>query len=1473
MDFRILGPLEVLDEDRAVTLSGSKQRALLALFLVHANETLTTDRLIDELWGAHPPARAAKTVQMHVSRLRRALGADGGMIVTREGGYELRLRPEQLDSLQFEWLSAQGSGDLGAGRPEAALERLAAALSLWHDSPLADLAYEPFAQRETERLLELRAATLEHLIEAKLLLGRQSEVIVDLERLVAEHPYRERLRAQLMLALYRSERQAEALQAYQDARRRLVEDLGIEPGERLRELERQILAQDPSLSAPETRVEADGAKPAQLPTGEVTFMLTDIEGSTVLWEAQREGMAVALRLHDELIARTVHENGGRLLKSKGEGDSTMSVFSRASDAVSTAVALQEALGAMEWPDGLEPRVRIALHTGETEEHGGDYFGPVLNRAARMRSLREGGVTVVSQATAEVVRDLLPDEVELIDLGRHALRGLARPENVFELRPVAQSPLRPPYETRKTVSVLFASVVATARRRELDLELRERLVLRCFREMRGVLERHGGTIGAYPGDAMMAVFGVPRLHEDDAVRAVRAAGEMANATLLGDDPTGTRDVQVSVQVGIGTGEVIAPRLAAGRELATGDAVNLAKCLEEVARPNEILIDEETYRLVRSWVHSERSDRDSSRSRVRLAAFRVVDVLAHPSGRAPRLDSPLVGRDRQLATLSSVFSAAVGDRACHLVTVLGPAGVGKSRLAGEFTAGLGDQARVLWGRCLPYGEGITYWPLAEVVSDLTSAESGMEPSESAIAAQLGGEPNRDPIVAGVAEALGLGDSHGGTSEEIFRAVRGLFEALARTHPLVLVFDDLQWAEPTFLDLVDHLTDFARDAPLVVLCIARTELLEGRSGWGGGKRNVTSVHLEPLDDSHIGKLIANLLRRGTLPAETAARIAARAAGNPLFAEEVIANLIEDGLLRREGEHWTLVDTPGGQRVPSTIQALLDARLAQLPDDERALLEYASVEGTVFHRKALDEVTQTSRAAALERHLTSLVRRDVICPDRPRFPEDEAFRFRHVLIRDAAYRSLPLDRRAELHARFAAWLEQTAGSRLSEFEEIVGYHLERSYHWREELDEVDADAQALAVHGADRLESAGRRALARGDHTGAVRLLERAAALLRDDPLRAARLLPDLGAALIEAGRLPDAKRILANATREAAAAGDESATAHVLVHEQFRRLQHAKTGSIVAAAAVADQVIPIFERDENQHGLCDALNLRARAYFLEAQADAASRAWEQAAQHARRAGAESERIEILSWLASSLWWGPTPVAEGIIRCEQIRSELGDNPAAEAQLLEPLAALHAMEGRFDRARELQAISAATFEELGLTLSLAVSHTEAGTVELLAGDPAAAEQSLRRGYQALEQIGERNLLSTTVALLAQALLAQRRDAEAERLAEESQKLADEDDLITQILWRGARARALAARGRVEEAERLAQQAVALSEKSDFINDRADALVDLAIVHRQAGQLADARSALTAGLELYEKKGNKVATTQAKSDLASLGGA
>jgi predicted ATPase/class 3 adenylate cyclase/DNA-binding SARP family transcriptional activator len=1449
MDFRILGPLEALDGSQPVALGGRRRRAVLAALLLNPNETMSSERLIDELWGESPPANAIKTLQVNVSRLRQELPED--VIVTRGHGYELRVEPDELDARRFESLLDEGRAELAAERPGSALDALERALSLWRGSPLADLAYEPFAQAEIARLSDLRVSAEEQLVDAKLALGRHGEVIGPLERMVEEHPYRERLRAQLMLALYRSDRQADALQAYQDARRQLVEELGIEPGERLRELETAVLAHDPSL----TLIEPEAPPPpppekvadAGLPSGVVTFLMTDIERSSALWESNPDAMAASLALHDELIARCAQDHRGRLLKTKGEGDSTVTVFASASDALECAAALRESLAAVDWHGDLDLRVRAALHTGEAHQRGGDYFGPALNRTARLRGMADGGTTLLSQATRELVHDNLPPGTEIIDLGTHELRDLSRPERVFELRALGDAARMPapPREIRKTVTAVFACLVESPDE-DVDAEAHRRDNAQALAAARTVLERHGGTVDEYPGEALMAVFGVPLLHEDDALRAVRASVELRHM------------LPRRARIGVATDEVIAEREPGRAPLATGAATGAARRLQEAAGPDEIAVDSATRRLVRESVALEPGPDGS---------FCVASLRAE-GARRPSFSSPLVGREQQLRALQSTFDAAAADRGCHLVTVLGAAGVGKSRLVDELAGRLGDAATVLRGRCLPYGEGITYWPLSEVVRDL-AGDAGGSPAgvRDALAAELSGDPGTESVPDVLAEAVGLGETGGQAEEKIFWATRRLFEVLAERRPLVVVLDDLQWAEATFLDLVEHVADLARGVPLLLLCLARPELLDTRRGWAGGKLNATSILLEPLGRAESRELVDNLV--DALSPEAADRIAAASEGHPLFAEELLAMLIEDGLLERDDGGWALAGVSGTLPVPPSIQALLGARIDRLPEDERTLLTHVSVEGTLFHRESMRELAPPALRPVVDRSLSELVRRDLIRPERAAFGDDDAFRFRHILIRDAAYRSLPKATRAELHERFGGWLEEAHAGRLGEFEEIVGYHLEQAWRFRSELGDADDSTRALAARAADRLESAGRRALRRSDHRAAASLLERAVGLMPADAARRTALLPDLGATLIEAGRLPDAERVLGEAVSAARAAGEVLPLSHALVQQQMLGIRRGAPSAAAEASAVVDEVLPVFRAAGDEQGQCSALRLRGWRQWLLARAEAAAEAWEEAAEHARAAGLEHERSDLLGWIASSLVWGPAPVRQAIERCEAIREEVSGDLVARADILQPLAGLHAMEGRFDEARALIAAADAAFEELGRTLGSAVSH-HAAMVELLAGDPVAAERLLRQGYTALEEMGEKPVLSTTAAFLGKALLAQGRHEEAGRWAERSAEQAHEDDMHSQSMWRAVHASVSSARGDSADAERYAREAVEFAERTDDTNTIADAHVVLGGVLALRPDTEAARAELSRAVELYEHKGNLVGADQVRAQLAPL---
>ncbi|HXF72859.1 MAG TPA: adenylate/guanylate cyclase domain-containing protein, partial [Actinomycetota bacterium] len=677
---------------------------------------------------------------------------------------------------------------------------------------------------------------------------------------------------------------------------------------------------------------------------------------------------------------------------------------------------------------------------------------------------------------------------------------------------------PHAEARKTVTVLFCDVTgSTGLGERLDPESLRKVMARYFDVARARVERHGGTVEKFIGDAVMAVFGIPVVHEDDALRACRAAVEIREAVAaLAKELQRDHGTGLEVRIGVNTGEVVAGDPAAGQALVTGDAVNVAARLEQAADPGEVLVGEATHRLVRDAVVAEAVEPLTLKGKAgAVAAHRLLDVHPTAPGVSRRLDSPLVGRDRELGLLRQALDRAVSERACHLFTLLGAAGVGKSRLVEEFAEGLAG-ARVLRGRCLPYGEGITFFPVVEVLKQATGALDFEEPSvlERKVCEVVAGEDHGELICARLGHLLGLAEGEA-VPEETFWAIRRFLEALARERPLVLVLDDVQWGEAAFLDLVEHVADWTRDAPILLVCLARPELVDVRPRWGGGKLNATSILLEPLPHDQCERLVANLLGAEEVAREVRDRVLSSAEGNPLFVEQMVQVLIDDGLLARRDGRWAPVGDLSSVPVPPTIHALLQARLDRLSADERAAIQRASVVGRDFFRGAVVAMSPEPERSAVGAALMSLVRKDLIRPDRSTLPGEDAFRFRHLLIRDAAYEGIPKEVRAELHERFAGWLTRVAGGRVEEQEEILGYHLEQASRYRRELGPVDEAGRELGRRAARHLASAARRAFARGDAGAAANLLARAVDLLGPDDPEHLRLLPEVGHALVEAGR----------------------------------------------------------------------------------------------------------------------------------------------------------------------------------------------------------------------------------------------------------------------------------------------------------------------------------------------------------------------
>jgi predicted ATPase/class 3 adenylate cyclase len=990
---------------------------------------------------------------------------------------------------------------------------------------------------------------------------------------------------------------------------------------------------------------------------------------------------------------------------------------------------------------------------------------------------------------------------------------------------------------------------------LDPESLRRVMSRYFVTLREVLERHGGKVEKFIGDAIVAVFGVPYLHEDDALRAVRAASEMRAALAsLNEELMSDWGVTIAVRTGVNTGEVVAGDPVAGESLVIGDAVNVAARLEQAAAPGEILLGAATYRLVRNAVVVETVEPLLLKGKAKsTTAVRLVQVIEGVEPFARRLDSPMVGRERHLDSLRRAFEGAAADNACHLFTILGTAGVGKSRLVEEFVKDLGGRAEVLRGRCLSYGQGITFWPVAEVVRSAAGLQDfdESEAVESKIVDRLAGDEYAAAIANRLAQVIGV-SSGSAPPQEAEWAVRRLLEILGSGDPVVVVLDDIHWGEPAFLDLIDHVADAARDASILLLCTARPEFLDTRGGWAGGKMYATSILLEPLSDAQSEALISNLLGATDLAEDVRERIVHAAEGNPLFVEQMLAMLIDDGLVRSVDGHWVATGDRLEVAVPPTIAALLSARLDRLDSGEREVIARASVVGKVFYRGAVLELSSESMGERVDGLLQALVRKDLIRPDRSTLPGENAFRFLHILVQESAYGALPKDVRATLHERCADWLERAAGDHAEEQGEIIGYHLEQAYRYRQELGAVTGEHRAIARRAAARLSSGGGRSFARSDFPSAINLLSRAVGLLPDeDPDRIA-LLPDLACAFEEANRSGEADALWAGAVDAARILSDDRLLAHALIQRWRWRL--VRSEDVEEALHDAQWAMRVFEAAGDDRGLARVWRLRGSiAWVWKQQAAGEEEAVEHALAHARRAGDAYEEYDCFGSLARTLVRGPTPAQAGIDRCVELLGQYVNQRSVEAQMYHAMAHLYARLGEFDQAREFGTRCRAFFRDTGQQAYFDFMVEMLGDIEMVADDPVAAERVLREGHAAFEARGEPEIVLTS--MLARAICLQERWDAAEPFATFS---ALNDFSVFGLMQKGSLARVRAHQGRVAEAELLVREAVASLEETDFLTDHADVLTDAADVFLMAGRHDEAADALALALTLYEQKGDLV---------------
>jgi class 3 adenylate cyclase/tetratricopeptide (TPR) repeat protein len=933
--------------------------------------------------------------------------------------------------------------------------------------------------------------------------------------------------------------------------------------------------------------------------------------------------------------------------------------------------------------------------------------------------------------------------------------------------------------RKVVTVLFCDVVgSTSLGESLDPEALQALLARYFERMKGIVESHGGTVEKFIGDAVMAVFGVPAVHEDDALRAVRAAAVMRAAL---------PEVGVHGRIGVNTGEVVT---GTEERLAAGDAVNVAARLQQAAEPDEVLLGEATEQLVRRAVEVEPVEPIAVKGKAEpVAAFRLVSVLEAPE-RAH--DAVFVGRERELAQLREAWKRATSAERCELVTVVGDAGVGKSRLVAEALSAIG--APTVRGRCLPYGDGITYWPVVEVVK------------------QLGTPPSDPHAAAAIRSLLGEGETPA-SAEDIAWAFRKLLEEHA---PLAVVFDDLQWGDDRFLDLVEGVGLLSATAPLLLFCMARPEFLARRAEWPAPLR------LEPLPDDAIGALLEGL------PAGLRDRVAAAAGGNPLFLTEMLAMAGGDDE----------VD------VPPTLRALLAERLDQLDGAERSVLERGAVEGEIFHRRAVQalapEETQVSPS------LAALVRRQLIRPERAQLPGDDGFRFRHLLIRDAAYDALPKSTRAQLHERFADWLDEH-GADLVEQDEIVGYHLEQAAGYKAELGQPDA---ALALRAGERLAAASRRVLRPGDHRTPARLLERALTLTR--PFRLDVDLELLLSAIVHDEDLVRAAAICDTAAERARAAGDERGETVATIAGGLHRLFLEPNPDLDGLERASLDAIPLLEAADDHVGL---MYVYVALGYGVANGRGLMEDWASASEAAVR----HARAAALYWgdtfgLTNALMMGPRPADEALKTLDAFGPDT--NGLIRSYLL----------GALNRLEEAWAVglrAAERYEESG-------DHRHYDFLAELAALEGDFETAVRYGRQSVDGFKAAAQLAFEAsygAKLGRWLCLAGRPDDAEPLADFGRTVQGQE---AQWLWRQVKARVLAHRGEHVRAEALAREAIAIVERTDALTQQGDAFRDLAEVLLAAGRAAEAAEAFEEALSRYKRKKNLAMVAQVHPRLEAL---
>jgi class 3 adenylate cyclase/tetratricopeptide (TPR) repeat protein len=1029
--------------------------------------------------------------------------------------------------------------------------------------------------------------------------------------------------------------------------------------------------------------------------------------------------------------------------------------------------------------------------------------------------------------------------------------------------------------RRFVSVVRSDVQgSTSLGERHDPELVRRVLARYYDAARTACTYHGGTIEQIQGDAVVAVFDG---HEDDALRAVRAATELrGRMTRLNEELERGAAIRLLVRTAVDCGEVVAGPDGPGQ--LTGNVMNVVAHLEKAAGPGEILLGETAYRLVREAVDVEELGPLVLKGKQEpVHAYRLLVLLPGVDGRV-HLALPMVGRRLELALLTSTFERSTGDRTCQLVTLFGAAGVGKSRLIQELLRSVQGRATILRGRCPSYG-GVAYDAMIQVVVEAARLDlADPDTARRRLAAVVAGMDGAPRVLERIGQVLGLRKG-GGPPEDTHWALRRFLEVLARDRPLIVILEDLHWADPALLDLVEDIAESSRDTPLLLLCAARLELLDLRRRWAGGKVNSVSVQLAPLAADEAKQLVSHLLGDMATAPGLREYIVDRSGGNPLFVQGLVAMLREERLLRVDEGRWrTVVEQ---LEAPRDIQTLVNARLMQLGAAERMVVERAAIIGRQFTREAILELSPGAERPEVAASLRTLVRKGLIVPD----PEhavvsrrDDGYVFTHAVIQEVAYHAISKETRAELHERFANWLERTSGGELAQVEEVVGHHLKQAYECLVDLRSNDQRTTRLARRAGEALAAAGHRATVRRDIPEfAVSLLQQAESLLEDnDEIRRAALL-DLGDARWDSASPLQALEAYEQAITASQAAGDDRRATHgflgVLALKGF--LGHESvSGEDPDEDPDVEDALQLFDRLGDDLGLAKAWRARAYAHWKVGRLTDAEKACRHAIAFARQAGDERLQAVSVSSCCFIMFWGPKhfdeverEVREALewARSRGIRR-------LEVDALHILARISGMKERFREARVLlrEAEDLEKQAEAGEASDLLVlvgKYLSRALVELMADEPAAAERVLRRSRREVTHLQGTGQLHPVTILLARALLMQGRDEEAMQQTRECERLAPQSHRDAQIKWRAIRALLLARRGELDTAERMAAEAIAMTADWQQDDSTAEVEADLAHVLRLAGKDDESRQAAERALARYRRKGNLVGARRVEAFL------